>query len=284
MLVNPRVQLDRSRRRLADLYASWVDPLLTDRPLPHTLILGAQKAGTTSLYHALAQHPETMPSRTKEIHFFDLNYARGLGWYRFHFPGSASHPTARLRFESSPYYLFHPCVPKLVHKHLPDAKFIVLLRDPVARAYSHYWHEVTRGREPLSFADAVAAEPERLGDDERRLADGEISYSPAHHRHSYVARGDYASQLRRWFRWFPSERFLILESEALFEAPEAALGQVTEFLGLQRFADPVLERRNTGSYSDAIEPALTRELAARFADWNRKLPDLAGRNFRWLSG
>ena len=283
MLAKPRAQLRRSRRSLADVYASWVDPLLTNRPLPDTLILGAQKAGTTSLYHALAQHPETTPSRTKEIHFFDLNYRRGTGWYRFHFPNPSLNSTPHLPFESSPYYLFHPCVPRRVRRHLPDAKFIVLLRDPVARAYSHYWHEATRGRETLSFADAVAAEPKRLSDDERRLADGEICYSPAHHRYSYLARGDYERQLRRWFQWFPPERFLILESEALFEAPDIELGKVTDFLGLERFTEPVLERRNTGAYSDAIDPALMRDLAARFADRNRDLPALTGHTFRWLT-
>lgn len=269
------------RRRLSDVYARRIDPLVGGRPLPEVLILGAQKAGTTTLFHALAQHPQTQPSRTKEVHFFDQNYSLGLDWYRYHFPRLRPSDEKALRFESSPYYLFHPCVPRRVRQHLPAARFIVLLRDPVARAYSHYWHERSRGREPLSFAEAVAAESKRVGDAEQRLLCGDLVYSRAHHRHAYVARGHYAAQLRRWYELFPPERFLVLESEAFFEAPERELARVADFLGLAPFGRIDVERRNIGTYQSGIDPHLAAELSAEFTKANRGLAELAGHSFRW---
>ena len=113
-----------------------------DRALPALVVLGAQKAGTTSFYHYLSQHPETVTPSRKEVHYFDNNYRRGLNWYRAHFCKQSDLGRGRhFTFEANPYYLFHPAVPKHVAAKLTDAKFVVMLRNPIKRAYSHYWHE-----------------------------------------------------------------------------------------------------------------------------------------------
>ena len=111
------------------------------RLLPDFIIIGTQRGGTTSLYSYLASHPSVGPASTKEVHFFDNKYTKGLAWYRAHFPSAiekyyAEHIQKRkfITGESSPYYLFHPHVPKRVAKDVPHAKFIVLLRNPVDRA------------------------------------------------------------------------------------------------------------------------------------------------------
>ena len=130
------------------------------RVLPQAVILGAQKSGTSSLHYYLVQHPGVVAPLRKEVHYFDLNLARGEAWYRAHF-GLDGEPGVSI--DSSPYYLYHPVVPARLHALLPGARLIVLLRDPVRRAYSHYWHERDKGRESLAFEDAVAAEAERLG-------------------------------------------------------------------------------------------------------------------------
>ncbi len=119
------------------------------RALPDAVILGAMKSGTTSLHNYLVQHPGVIEPLRKEVHYFDVNLERGERWYRAHF-GREGEPG--LNLDSSPYYLFHPAVPRRLHDLLPDAKLVVLLRDPVRRAYSHYWHERDKGREPLSAA------------------------------------------------------------------------------------------------------------------------------------
>src|SRR3712207_6690007 len=105
------------------------------RRLPDFVIIGTQRGGTTSLYHYLSKHPEVLPALRKEIHFFDLNFDRGLDWYLAHF---ARQDQPGLVGEASPLYMFHRDVPERVRRVLPNAKFIALLRNPVDRAYSQY--------------------------------------------------------------------------------------------------------------------------------------------------
>ena len=127
---------------------------------------------------------------------------------------------------------------------LPDAKLIVLLRDPVRRAYSHYWHERDKGRESLTFEDAIAAEPGRIDIAQARLADGALERSHEHQHFSYLARGRYAEQLERWFALFPRERFLILRFEDLVADPLAVLNQRSGSSGCRR-PSPSISRRAT---------------------------------------
>ena len=138
--------------------------------------------------------------------------------------------------------------PQSAHALFPQAKLIVLLRDPVRLAYSHYWHERDKKRETLSFEEAIAAEPARLGDDEQRLARGEIRQSRAHQHFSYLARGRYAEQLERWWRHYPRERLLVLRFEHLARDPLAVLDRTLEFLGLPSIENVRLEARNARKY------------------------------------
>jgi hypothetical protein len=125
---------------------------------PDFLIIGAQKCGTTSLYNYLLRHPNVAPASKRSIRFFDYepNWARGPVWYRSHFPFTPGRRplTGRpLVGESTPAYLFHPLGGERVQKVAPHAQLIVLLRNPVDRAYSHYHHMRRRGREPLGFEE-----------------------------------------------------------------------------------------------------------------------------------
>ena len=247
------------------------------RALPDAVILGAQKSGTSSLHNYLVQHPGVVEPLRKEVHYFDIGYERGEAWYRAHF-GLLGAPG--LNLDSSPYYLFHPAVPQRLHDLLPDAKLIVLLRDPVRRAYSHYWHERDKGRETLGFEDAIAAEPERLGDSHQQLAAGTLQRSHAHQHFSYLARGRYAEQLERWFALFPREQFLVLRFEDLAREPLVALNQALGFLGLPPAAAVSLEARNTRQYPPLAEPTAV-QLRAYFEPHNRRLEQLLGRTFGW---
>lgn len=270
-------------RRLTDFHAAWVDPLIGPaRRLPDAVIIGAQKSGTTSLYHHLTAHPGVVASRTKEVHFFDVNFRRGLGWYRYHFPPSRTQPPEGVWLESSPYYLFHPCVPQRMRERLPGARLIVMLRDPVSRAYSHYWHERSRGRELLSFADALAAEAARLDGAEADLAAGRVRYSYNHQRYSYFARGLYARQIRRWLDHFPAEQFLFVDSGVFFSQPETEMARITDFLGLERRTGLPLPRANVGRYDADIDPDTAARLRAAYAEHDEELARLTGRRFSWM--
>jgi hypothetical protein len=223
------------------------------RMLPSFLIVGAQRGGTTTLHRALMQHPAIMlPARFhKEVHFFDKNYHKGTSWYRSRFPLriSAARASERLGVpvvagESTPYYMFHPDVPRRIATLLPDVKIIVLLRDPVERAYSQHAHEVANGFENEPFERAIELEPERLAGEADKLVSDPRYVSFRHQHHSYLARGEYATQLAELSRLFRRENLLVLESKALFADPECTYSRVTDFLGLPRFNGTYFKRYN----------------------------------------
>jgi hypothetical protein len=247
------------------------------RALPDAVILGAQKCGTTSLHGYLVQHPGVIPPLRKEVHYFDLNYPRGEAWYRAHFGRIGE---AGLNLDASPYYLFHPAVPARLHALLPDARLVVLLRDPVRRAYSHYWHERAKGREKLEFEEAIAAEPARIAAAEAGLADGSLGRSADHQHFSYLARGRYAEQLERWFALYPRERFHVVRFEDLVKEPLARLNDVLAFLGLPGASRVDLEARNTRRYPP-MSAETEQRLREQFAPHNRRLEALLGRSLGW---
>lgn len=247
------------------------------RELPDAVIIGAQKCGTSSLQGYLIQHPQVIEPLRKEVHYFDVNYAQGERWYRAHF-GKAGE--AGLNLDASPYYLFHPLAAERTHALLPKAKLIVLLRDPVRRAYSQYWQQRDKNREPLDFEAALAAEPERVDEAHRRLADCEITASREHQIHSYVSRGRYAEQLERWLRYYPREQLLVLRFEDLVKEPLAVLNRTLGWLGLPPMADAKLEPRNTRNYPP-MKPETAERLKAYFEPWNRRLEALIGESMGW---
>jgi hypothetical protein len=233
------------------------------RILPAFLLVGAQRAGTTSLFYSLRRHPHVARPATKEVHFFDDQYWRGVDWYRSFFATSAERRLARLRGgdlvagEATPYYLFHPAVPERVAATIPSVRLVVLLRNPVDRAYSHYRKMRRMSLERLSFEDALDAEEERLaGEEERLLADPRYR-SNHHRRHAYVGRGLYADQLERWLTHLPRD-----------------------FLGLRSWQPPDFEPRNPTS-SSPLTTQLRARLEERFAEPNARLARLLGRDLGW---
>jgi Sulfotransferase domain len=261
-----------------------------DRLLPNAIILGAQKAGTTTLFALLARHPYVLTSCTKEVHFFDLQPDRGIEWYRAHFP--LVHQAEQLAsagiwpavLEASPYYLFHPAVPNRLAKVTPRIRFIVLLRNPVMRAWSHYWHERARGYEWRSPEAAFQRERDRLAGEEERLLTEPNYRSHAHRHFSYFGRSCYAAQLERWFALFPREYFLVLRSEDFFASPDTTLRRTLRFLGLpnepELYPLPSTAARNVGN-SRPFPKALHDQLEALLEPSNAALQRLLGPAFSW---
>jgi len=252
---------------------------------PDFLIIGAQKAGTSSLFSYLAEHPNVAPPSRKEMHFFDRLWAYrcGIDSYRARFPERTLGPdgSPRITGEGSPHYMFHPRVPSLVVEHFPDIKLLVVLRNPPDRAYSHYQMIRRRGgHERLSFEEAIDAEGERLEGEEQRMEADANYQSKAHRRFSYLARGIYVDQLMRWAEFFPREQMLILESRELRTSPAAALGRVYEFLGLPDRDLKTPKLANAFSY-ELLDPRTRERLVEYFAPHNRRLYDYLGVDFGW---
>lgn len=238
------------------------------------------KAGTSSFHRYLSRHPQIFGGREKEVHFFDYRWHMGVDWYRASFPKQHSLPAGAMVGETSPYYLFHPAVPGRVAKTLPDARLIVLLRDPVERAFSQYRRAVNKGQESLSFDAALDAEEERLAGEADRLMTTPRSTSARHQAYSYLSRGRYAEQLERWFEWFDRESLLAIKSEDLFSDP-ASVARVTQrFLGLSERDLGELPHLNAAPKM-SWNPATRERLREYFEPHNENLRRLLDWDSTW---
>lgn len=260
----------------------------TARALPDFIICGAQRAGTTSLFKALSRHPAvTGPTLRKGVHYFDTGYRHGLDWYRSHFPLRAAlrprrgRPRTRV-VESSPYYLFHPLAAERIARELPEAKVVVILRDPVERAYSAHAHETARGFETEPFARAIALEPERLAGEETRILQDPGYRSYHHQHHGYVARGHYAAQLSRMETHLGRELMHVVDYADLFDGTTRALTGIEQFLGLPPGLAAVPGRHNPRERA-ALPETLRSELTERFAESNARLAEWWGHTPSWCS-
>ena len=219
--------------------------------LPEFLGVGVQKGGTTTLQRLLEQHPGAFLPAAKELHYFSLHYALGEDWYREQFAQAGAQQRCG---EITPYYLFHPLAPARIQALLPQARLIVLLRDPVERALSQYFHSLRLGLEPLELEPALAAEAQRLAGAEAALAaaDGRDR--------SHQDRSRYEQQLQRLEALFAAEQLLVLRSEDLFAQPERVWEQVLTFLGLEALPlPPLAQPANAGQGESAKLPQRLRQ-------------------------
>lgn len=278
------------KRRVARIGRQASEPLALAtsrlRMLPDFVIVGAQRAGTTSLYKYLAEHPDVGRVRLgKGVHYFDTNATKSMSWYRSHFPLDASkipgwngpHHVG----EGCPYYMFHPECPRRIDAALPGVKAIAILRDPIERAHSQWVHETARGFETLPFFEALQAEDERLAGQAELLVDP-AAVSVSHQHHSYAARGQYAPQVERLWDVFGHDRVLVLSSNQLFAEPSTAFSRTLSFLGLAPF-EANYEVHNARQYSK-IGPDEERWLADRFGESNERLVQLLGPEFDFRRG
>jgi hypothetical protein len=219
-----------------------------------------------------------MTPATKELHFLTDRYERGLDWYLGQFPEEL--PRDVITGEATPYALFHPLAPRRLRDIAPAAKSIVLLRNPVDRAYSHFLLERSRGEETLDFTAALDAELERLDGEEARLARDPTYVSDPHKHASYVARGEYARQLERWLDVFPREQILVIRSEDLYQRSAEAFTRVAEFLAIDPDVTIPFTPHNQTSGSP-LDPAIRRRLSEHFAPFNARLADLLGWDPGW---
>jgi hypothetical protein len=265
-----------------ELWGSLTSPL---RMRPSFIIVGAQRAGTTTLYRVLSEHPEVArPTVSKGIGYFDVKYARGPRWYRGHFPlawrARRKHGPGAATFESSGYYVFHPLAAERIARDLPEVRVVLLVRDPVERAYSAYKHELARGFETESFEVALGLEEERLaGEVERMVADP--GYQSFHHRHhGYLARGRYIEQLERLVKALGEDRVYVVDAGAFFENPGAEFERLRSWLGLAWWRPGKVEQWNARP-SSPMPPELEQRLRAHFEPYDARLADHMGRTPSW---
>ncbi len=192
------------------------------------LIAGVQKGGTSALHHFLSQHPSIILPKQKEIHFFDNEK---IDWaappyehYHSHFPSIRDEVIIG---EATPIYTYWRPALARIHRYNPNMKLIVILRDPVARAYSHWRMETIRQAETLSFSQAIREGRKRVREKAETLG--------CHRVYSYVERGFYLEQVLRLHATFPKENLLFLATADLRKNHTAVLDRICRFLGVPSF-------------------------------------------------
>ena len=247
--------------------------------LPDFLIIGAQKGGTTSLYRYLSEHPQIGAASRKELNYFDSEFHRGVDWYHRQFPPASSSQRS-VTGEASPSYLLNPRSAERAAALVPQALIVVLLRNPVDRAYSHYQMVKRRGYESLSFEEAIDQEAARREQERVAIGDDPDSEHAKNRRLWYFRRGEYADQLDRWLAVYPMDRFLVIASEELSRDPASALETTLAALDLPPIAMSTFERAGSFSYPP-MEPATRSRLLETYRPHNERLFSLLGRTFDW---
>ncbi len=255
------------------------------RALPDFVVIGATKSGTTSLYEMICRHPRVLPAVRKEINYFDdpRMHERGALWYRQHFPTvlEKSLPGARkITGEATPSYFPHPAAPARAARAIPRAKLVLALRNPADRAYSHYHMRLRRGRECMTFEDALEYEGRRTAWDRERSATDPRHKAYRSYNYGYAEGGRYAEHLERWLGHFAAKDILVVEADQMRRDGQAALDGVYSFLGLEPFGAGAPASLNEGDYAPMKE-ATREKLLGYFRPHNERLYSMLGRRFDW---
>jgi hypothetical protein len=251
------------------------------RRSPDFIILGAQRAGTTALFNFLLEQKPISKSIKKEIHYFDNYYHKGENWYKAHFPlKSLIQRKGNLCGEASPFYLYHPFAIQRIKKDLPKIKLIILLRHPVERAYSHYKFEYQSGFENKSFSEAINLEKTRLNDEVDKIRNNEFYYSFNLQHYSYRSRGEYYSQIKNVYDYFPRNQVLIIQSEKLFAQDFKTFKKISNFLECDDFRITLFKQKNM-TYKSTIPEDISKELKSHFKVHNQKLYNLINEKYNW---
>jgi len=268
-------------RLVSGVYRTLTTPFRT--LLPDFLIIGAIKAGTTFLYHYLIQHPDIYRALRKETHYFDrprkLPYRSYFPTFFTKFSAEYIHKRKFLTGEASPGYLFFPHCAAAIHRVLPNAKLIVILRNPVDRAFSqyHYYKKVGQDSHFLTFEDAIANEKTEF----QKTGMSKQEYLYKFPVRSYLSRGIYVEQLENWFKFYPEEQFFICSIEEMSDNEQNTVSKIYEFLDVEDHILTDLKKKNVGQYRDSINPETREQLIEYFRPYNQRLYKLLGQKFDW---
>lgn len=252
----------------ATMNDSWV-PLV-----PKFLIIGAAKAGTTSLYDYITWHPRVLPAVVKEMNYFGAP-ERGWEWYLAHFPRRPAWEDRFITGEARVGNFDDWKAPRLVREALPGVKLIAVLRNPADRAISHYYNDKRFGLDSRSLEDAF--------EDELAVAESgsDGSGDAATPDRGYLRLGLYAQHLRRWLAVFPAKELLILFSEEFYAAPDREMRRVFKYLGIGEHKSQDYKASNMGRYDSQSRDATRERLLAFFSRHNEELFELIGRRIDW---
>jgi len=272
-------------RSLYRLYCNIAGPF---HVLPNFIIFGVSRSGTTSLYQYLVQHQNIEPCAIKEPRFFDMYFDRGINWYRMNFPSQFQkfifNKINHKKFitgEASGAYLQNPHTPKRIYQFNPNMKLILLMRNPVDRAFSHYKRKVKNGSEKLSFEEVIDQEQSRIDGEMEKMENNSNYYSSIYHSLSYLTTGLYVKHLKNWLKYFPLKQILILENGELLRDPQMVYNRTIEFLGLPKWKLSNYRKFSKQDLKLDMNQKTREQLLDYCKPFNEDLYSLIGKRFDW---
>lgn len=249
---------------------------------PDFIIVGVMKCGTTALYDYITQHPQVIPCAMKEINAeglaqFPRRFRANRDYYLSFFP-RINKEEKFVTGEASPIYIRVPSAPKLVLDNFPNAKIIIILREPIKRLISQYNFFLMRDRESRSLEEVIRSEIEIL---EQESDFFKVIENYGRTNQHFLAHGLYTYYIERWMNLLPDKNFLIIKSEDLRNRPLEVMNQAFDFLGLSEYSSIHITEKNKGNYSSVIDEELLFRLQDFYRPHNERLGILLGQNFNW---
>ncbi len=225
---------------------------------PDFIIIGESKCATSSLFEYLRQHPQILLPHKKEINFFNRNFDFGTNWYLAHFPAIARlNGKPCLTGEATPHYLGNTAVDHRILELVPDVKLIIMIRNPVDRTISDYYHHFNRGVETRSLATIIKSSQQYLA----TATAADLEYTDD--ENEYILKSIYVYKIRRWMKLFPPENILILENESFFNDIPSSMERVFSFLELPNHQENNYIKHNIGNYNP-VSPEIKQTLTELF--------------------
>ena len=253
------------------------------RVLPDFFVIGAGRTGTTSLYHYLDQHPSLSKSAYDELGFFDVNFHLGLHWYRSLFPSIFTKFRIKLKthffmtYDVTPSYVRRPWIARRMKKLFPDTKLIIVLRNPIDKAQSHYYLSKKFG-ETRTFEEFIEEDINDIL--EWDIGSKDDYYFATKVENSKLARGFYVEQLPVWFELFSKNQILIISSEDLASNTKNVINNIFQFLNLPKYEIPNIEKVNVSKHSK-MNSDTRKRLIAFFKPYNKQLYEFLNYKFDW---
>jgi hypothetical protein len=283
--LNPyRFNLDRICRNLTSY----------SRLLPNTIIVGNNKSASNTIYFNLLDHPQIVGASRRENRFFDVNYWRGINWYKSHFPKKSIEKefeksnSKLIILDSSPTAYLHPFAASRVKKLLPSAKLIILFRNPTDHAYSLWHHRVRTNVESETFEDCILNDQERFEETEKKWRNDEVrEHTWKDLRLSYVSDGIYFNHIKKWYSLFPKENIHCINVDDLSKEPIIVLNKICNFLDIPEHHFKNYVKKNVNKEdprqktSKPINPDTRKKLVEFYKPYNEKLESFLEMKFNW---
>ena len=254
------------------------------RVIPDFLVIGAKRCGTTSLYQHLPEHPCISKSPYDNMGFFNDNFHLGVNWYKSFFPTTFTRKKIKskfgnfLAFDVTTKYMEEESTANNVYQTKPNMKIIIILRNPVDRAYSQYHLSVRQTAERRSFEDVVEENMNRLNKESHEHYKIKPKFSAK--EDNYLKKGLYALQLRYWLKIFPRENILIVSTEEFESNQQIIYNKIFEFLNISKFEVKNTKKMEKGNYPP-MKSETRNLLLDYFRSHNHELFELINMEFDW---